>query len=118
VEVTNTTVLIDTLATSTSNGGNLGIGTVPIAATFAPWAGNVDEMSIWSTELTAAEVTEIYNSGNPSNLLVHSEEVLNGSLVSWWRCGDGDTAPTITDNKGSNDGTLTNGAAIDVGDAP
>jgi hypothetical protein len=29
--------------------------------------------------------------------------------ISWWRCGDGDTAPTLTDNgSGGNDGTMTN----------
>ena len=31
------------------------------------------------------------------------------SPVSWWRCGDGDTSPTLTDNgSGGNDGTMTN----------
>ena len=29
--------------------------------------------------------------------------------LSWWRMGDGDTFPTLTDNgSGGNDGTMTN----------
>ena len=31
------------------------------------------------------------------------------SPLSWWRMGDGDTSPTLTDNgSGGNDGTMTN----------
>ena len=66
-------------------------------------AGHIDEAAIFSSELSASDVTAIYNSGVPASLSSYS------SLVSWWRCGDGDTAPTLTDNgTGGNNGTMTN----------
>ncbi len=64
--------------------------------------GNADECSVFNTQLSQSDVTAIYGGGSPSSLSSYS------SLVSWWRCGDGDTAPILTDNKGSNDGTMTN----------
>ncbi len=65
--------------------------------------GLIDELAIFNTELSASDVTTIYNSGTPSDISSIS------GLVSWWRCGDGDTSPTLTDNgSGGNDGTMTN----------
>ena len=64
--------------------------------------GKLDEVAVFNSGLSASDVTAIYNSGAPTSLSSYS------SLVSWWRCGDSDTAPTLTDNKGSNDGTMTN----------
>ena len=64
--------------------------------------GNIDEVAIWDSELSASQVTEIYNSGVPN-------DISSLSPLSWWRCGDGDTAPTLTDNgSGGNNGTMTN----------
>ena len=66
-------------------------------------AGNIDEVSIFNTELSASDVSTIYGTGVPNDILSIS------GLVSWWRCGDGDTSPTLTDNgSGGNDGTMTN----------
>jgi len=64
--------------------------------------GLIDETAIFSSELSASDVSSIYGSGVPSDLSTYS------SLVSWWRMGDSDTFPTLSDNKGSNDGTMTN----------
>ena len=62
--------------------------------------GLIDEFSIFNTELSASDVTSIYNSGVPN-------DISSLSPLSWWRCGDGDTAPTLTDNgSGGNDGTM------------
>ena len=64
--------------------------------------GNIDEVSIFNTELSQSDITSIYNGGVPNDLT-------SLSPLSWWRCGDGDTAPTLTDNgSGGNDGTMTN----------
>ena len=72
--------------------------------------GNIDEVAVWNTELSASDMTAIYNSGVPNDLS-------SLSPVSWWRMGDGDTASTLTDNgSGDNDGTI-NGATI-VEDVP
>lgn len=73
--------------------------------------GNIDEVSIWDTNLTEEEVGEIYNDGVPANLAEHSK--IN-NLVSLWRMGDGDTFPTLTDNQGGNDGTMVNAEITDV----
>ena len=65
--------------------------------------GLMDEIAIFNVELSASDVTSIYGGGVPSSLSSYS------SLVSWWRCGDGDTAPILSDNgSGGNDGTMTN----------
>ena len=68
----------------------------------SPYNGLMDECAVFNSELSASDVTAIYGSGVPTSLSSYS------SLVSWWRCGDDDTSPTSTDNKGSNNGTMTN----------
>ncbi len=86
----------------TINNGRIGSNARSSTSFFT---GNLDEVSFWNTNLSLTEAQEIYNSGNPTNLLTHSK---NANLVSWFRMGDDDTFPTITDNKGSNDGTMIN----------
>jgi len=64
--------------------------------------GKLDEVAIFNTELSSINVTSIYNGGVPN-------DISSLSPLSWWRCGDGDTAPTLTDNgSGGNNGTMTN----------
>jgi hypothetical protein len=65
--------------------------------------GYIDEVAVFNSELSATDVTTIYNSGTPNDISSIS------GLVSWWRFeGSGTTA---TDSgSGGNDGTLTNGA--------
>jgi len=65
--------------------------------------GHIDEVAVFNTELSASDITTIYNSGVPNDLTGTS------GLVSWWRMGDGDTAPNITDNgPGGNNATMNN----------
>jgi hypothetical protein len=65
--------------------------------------GHIDEVAVFNTELSASDITTIYNSGVPNDLTGTS------GLVSWWRMGDGDTAPTLLDNgTGGNNGTMNN----------
>ncbi len=73
-----------------------------------PFSGNMCHFSVWSKALSAAEVTEIYNSGVPSDLNALS---FVGDLVTWCRLGDGDSYPLVLDSAGSNNGTLTNMAS-------
>ena len=64
--------------------------------------GYVDELALFNTTLTSSNVTDIYNSGVPASLTTYSPFL-------WYRCGDGDTSPTLTDNgSGGNNGTMTN----------
>jgi|TARA_Y100000310_G_C20476306_1_gene712584 hypothetical protein len=83
-----------------------------------PLVGNIDEVGWWDdSTLTAAEATALYNSGTPIDLKTDAGDYASsGDLTSYWRMGDGDTYPTIEDNKGSNDGTMTNMGAEDIED--
>ena len=64
------------------------------------WDGNIDEVSFWND---AKDISDIWDgSGLPTDLSSKS------NILAWWRMGDGDTSPTITDNVGSADGTMTN----------
>lgn len=64
--------------------------------------GLIDEVAVFNTELSASDITSVYNGGLPN-------DISSLSPLSWWRCGDGDTSPTLTDNgSGSNDGTMQN----------
>jgi hypothetical protein len=61
--------------------------------------GTLDEIAVWDSD-QSANASTIYNGGVPNDLT-------SLSPLSWWRCGDGDTAPTLTDNgSGANDGTM------------
>jgi hypothetical protein len=100
-----------------TNTAALGFGGVPTLVGTFPWAGNIDNSSMWNVELTSSDVTELYNAGKPMDPTLHSREVSSpGSLISWWRMGDasGDVFPTIVDNVASNDGTLINMEASDI----
>ena len=61
------------------------------------------------------QISVLYNSGEPTNLAADSGSYTSsGDLTHWWRMGDGDTYPTITDNEGSEDGTMTNMTSGDL----
>ncbi len=64
--------------------------------------GNIEEQSVFTSALSSTEVSAIYNNGLPTDLSSQS------NILAWYRCGDGDTAPTLIDNIGSNNGTMTN----------
>lgn len=82
------------------------------------WDSFIDEVCIWDTAvLSAAELLALYNGGVPIDPKVDSGNYTSSSdLVSYWTCGDGDTSPTITDNVGSNDGTMQNMDASNIVD--
>jgi hypothetical protein len=64
--------------------------------------GNMDEVSVFNSELSASDVTSIYNGGVPNNL-----NDLSTPPLSWWRFeGTGTTA--IDSGSGGNDGILDN----------
>jgi len=68
--------------------------------------GSVDEFAIFDKALNAAEVSNVYNGGDPVNL-----DPLEP--LSWYRMGDGDTGTTVTDHGSlSNDASLTNDASF------
>ncbi len=70
-----------------------------------PYIGYIDEVTIWDAGMTSAHVTTLYNSGVPANPTSHT---LAANLTHYYRMGDGDTFPTITDRAGAVNGTCTN----------
>jgi hypothetical protein len=63
--------------------------------------GNIDETAFWDSD-QSSNLATIYNSGVPN-------DISSLSPTLWYRMGDGDTSPTLTDNGSSgNDGTMTN----------
>jgi len=73
------------------------------------YEGDLDEVSMWSKELTSDEVGVIYNSGEPTDLSGAS------GLIGWWRMGDTAIFPTIPDaSTNSNNGTMTNMSSGDI----
>lgn len=68
--------------------------------------GHIDEIAVFDVELSASDVTTIYNSGTPSDISSIS------GLVSWWRMGEaanyaGGTWKLIDQGSGGNNGTST-----------
>lgn len=102
-----------TATLSTLFNSDLRVGVAPRLG----WYSNVkvDEFALFTSALSASDVTAIYNSGVPADLTSYSP-------VGWWRMGDNDsgTGTTITDQgSGGNDGTLTNGPTFhDLSTAP
>lgn len=73
----------------------------------------VDQVALWPTD-ESANITTIYNSGATQDM-----SALSSAPTHWWRMGDGDTFPTLTDNIGTTDLTLINMNASDIRtDAP
>jgi len=70
--------------------------------------GYIDEVAVFTKQLSTSEIEDIYNSGTPTDLTGHS------GLANWWRCGDSDsgTGTTITDAAGSHNLTLINGPSF------
>lgn len=80
-------------------------GDLSIGRSYIPDYGNglIDEVAIFSSELSEADMTAIYNAGEPSDISSYSP-------VGWWRMGDNDggSGTTITDQgSGSNNGALS-----------
>ncbi|NQY58192.1 MAG: LamG domain-containing protein [Ilumatobacteraceae bacterium] len=69
---------------------------------------NIDELALWASDQTA-NIAAIYNSGTP-----HDLSLLGTAPTHWWRMGDGDTFPTLTDSIGSLDLTMNSMTSADI----
>ena len=70
--------------------------------------GSISNVSIWNTDLTSAQVSEIYNEGVPSNLNNHSAY---SNLVNWWQLGSNSSYTNkwiCLDEKGTKNGESVN----------
>ena len=104
-------------ATDITNSGNLTIGAFGAGS---PSEISISEVAIYNKALSGSEVKTMYNSREPYN---HKESSFVSNLVGWWRMGDGiegGAGTTIYDtSSNSNNGTMTNMAAVDFeGDTP
>ena len=108
-------ILKDTTAITGSIIGSFttaSIGSNSIGGGF--WKGNIDEVTLFNKELDQSEVTNLYNNGLPFN----PKPLAN--MIGYWKMGDGGivgdpiaTYPTIVDETGNNNGTMTNMTSTD-----
>tara|TARA_R100001510_G_scaffold54491_1_gene57275 strand:- start:1600 stop:2361 length:762 start_codon:yes stop_codon:yes gene_type:complete len=116
-----TKLYIDGLA---SGGGGFGTGATLNSPSGIPFEmgrrtstqyldGKIDEVAVFNTTLTPTEVSNIFNGGNPTDLIGTT------GLVHYWRNGDnnGGVGSAVKDNVGSFNGTLINGSSF-IADAP
>ena len=113
---------LETLATSTQNDGkwlnvigdterdNINIGVLKRGGLSNYWSGLIDEVCIWSDDLSATEVTELYNLGLNGDVLTHSNQT---NLISYWK-NEGITNALWEDRKGSDNLTVS-GSPVLIG---
>ena len=109
----------DTSVTKTADNAVTSIRTTTAALTIGNgtnnfyFDGNIDEVAVWNTTLTDAQITAIYNSGTPNDLRLHSA---SANLQGFWKMGDLVTSfPTYPDASGNgNTGTATNMVVGDI----
>lgn len=72
---------------------------------YGNYGGDLDSIAIFTSALSSSDISAIYSAGRNGALGSYSP-------TSWWKMGDSDSGAgtTLTDEVGSNTGTLTNGA--------
>ncbi|MDC0152350.1 LamG domain-containing protein [Deltaproteobacteria bacterium] len=70
--------------------------------------GKIDEVAVWNDELTSAEVTAIYNSGNMLNVSSDSGNYASAdNLSGYYRFNEGSGTSFQDNSSNSNTGTIT-----------
>ena len=121
---------LDTTGSNTLNSftyGKTHVGELYYATTNAArhFAGNIDELALFNSVLSADEITQLYNNGDPFDLNSDAGNYTSSAnLKAWWRMGDGTetgSGTTIydmsTNDSNSDDLTLVNQASIDNSNA-
>lgn len=72
---------------------------------------NIDEVTLYNTELSASDATDLYNAGNPID---PTSLPSAASLTNYWRMGEGAVFPTIPDEVGTFPLTMINMLAGDI----
>jgi hypothetical protein len=99
-----------TFSTSQSASGNHRLNQIGGVGT-SFYDGNVDEVAFWDSD-QSLNLNSVYNSGIPN-------DISSLSPLLWYRMGDSDVYPTISDNAGSNDATMQNMSSSNfVADVP
>lgn len=91
---------LNTVLNAVAMGGRWN-GTTGISTGF--FNGYTDQPSIFKIELSAGEMSELYNSGKPFDLSTHSQIA---NIADWWRNGDdaSDTTTALIAQAGTNNG--------------
>lgn len=79
--------------------------------------GYLDEVAFWDTALASSEIPDIQANGTAINLKSdNGNYTSSANLVHYWRGGDNDLGQgtTLTDDKGSVDGTLSGDAQFET----
>lgn len=103
------TVTNDALSATMSTTANLNLGLDPDGVT-KNLNAYIDELYLWNKELSAGEVTSIYNSGTPADvtlLAAYAADCASGYRFDRTLTPADAYNGTIYDRKGSNDGTPT-----------
>ena len=66
-----------------------------------PANGNLDEVAVFGSELSASDVTAIYGTGVPN-------DITDLNPISWWRFEEGSGTTAADSGSASNTGTLDN----------
>ncbi|MDC0215353.1 T9SS type A sorting domain-containing protein [Candidatus Marinimicrobia bacterium] len=75
------------------------------------WDGNIDEIAVWNDELTASEVSTIYNFGGGIDISVNSSSYASASnLQGYWNFNAGSGSSVADQSTNSNNGTVTSAA--------
>ena len=104
---------ITSVPTFSGTPGNSSIGNNAAGGGF--FIGSIDEVSLFNVELSASDITTLYNGGLPNTVAGDT------GLIGWWRMGDGTltgdpiaTYPTIPDDSSNNNsGTMNNMTSTD-----
>jgi hypothetical protein len=94
----DTGVTSGTLSATISNTASFQVGAKNAANEFS---GTIDEVSVFNSELSASDVTTIYNNGVPN-------DISSLSPLSWWRFEEASGLTATDSGTGSNDGILDN----------
>lgn len=116
---------LDTTGSNTLNSftyGKTHVGELYYSQTTAGrhFAGNIDELALFNSVLSASEINQVYHSRNVLNLNFNYNNYTSSSnLKAWWRMGDGTEAGSgttiydMSDSDSNSDNlTLVNQASI------
>lgn len=81
-----------TIAATIQNTVAVRVGSRENADTY--FNGRIDEVAIWDKQLTSSEASKTHDSTYKN---YNEDHPAAASLINWWRMGDGDTYPTLTD---------------------
>jgi len=100
---------------------SLSDGAITIGALYSDdMVGFVDEVAFWPVALSPQNVEAIFNGRSPFNLMYDRGAYNQSSnLTAYYRMGDQDSHPVITDHASNNDGDVTFGDGnVFVNDVP